>query len=135
MGSPESPLVVRNSDYITPVEWSDEYYRFGDQNTWDDLLHCCLYRKPHEVLKKYKFVYKLNTEDHITIKTDAAVSALDHVIKLYERDYTNNPNYSIMTNSNMRITLLEEYSLKTQVITFLEEYSLKVEENVLLNFS
>ena len=68
MPNPVSLPVVKTTDYTSPVSWSDDCYIFEERDAWDDSVHRCYYNAPRDVLKRYRFVYKIDSSEQSKIK-------------------------------------------------------------------
>ena len=93
MPNPSSLPEVKSVDFPSPVDWSDKSYVFEQKDAMIESLNCCYYNPPKEDLNWFKFVYKIDSPEQTQIKTDAASSALDYTMQLYNKNYKSDPNY------------------------------------------
>ena len=89
---PELPE-VNSVDSAPPADWSDSCYVFEQKDAMVESLHRCYYNAPKEDLKRYRFVYGVDSPEQTKIKTDAAGRAFNYTMELYDKNYSNDPKY------------------------------------------
>ena len=79
---------VDETDYVVPPpDWNKNVFRATTQDDWCASIHRCYDNLPKEALKKFKFVYTMDTDKQWEIKTDAAYHALSFILDKFDEDY------------------------------------------------
>ena len=82
-------FTVHGTDYVIPApDWNGKPFKIQNQKDWWDSVHRCYTNLPKETLKRFKFVYKMDTEEQTEVKTKAAVHAYSWVMDKFDEEFS-----------------------------------------------
>ena len=85
-------FTVDGSDYGIPApDWNGTLFKIKSQQDWWDSVHRCHTDLPKETLKRFKFVYKMDSEEQTEIKTKGACHAYNWVMEKFDEEFSHVP--------------------------------------------
>ena len=90
---PKTLQPVSETDYVEAPGWSSEIFVFEDEESWRASIHRCYNKVPYDQLKKFRFVMMPDTQEQISVKTEAVETAFHFVMDKYKENYSSDENY------------------------------------------
>ena len=81
-------IEVDDSDYVTPIsDWDGAAFHIKHQARWDESIYRCYKNPPKNELKRFRFVWKMDSDDERAVKKHAAIHALSLLMNKFDDQF------------------------------------------------
>ena len=87
-------FTVEGTDYVQSVaDWNGNPFQIKSEKEWRESVERCYTKVPSGTLKRFRFVYNIDSDDQREVKTQAAIHAYNWVMDNFDKEFSQIPNH------------------------------------------